>query len=199
MSYLDHAYERLQRYFAEGAWDLYDGVAVVPNSDLTVCDIILSVALNSQLDTRNKIWHVWQQKRAIEEALTRIPSTLSLSAEQVPWEDLFYLFEAFCSAKYAKEAVATKVLHKKRPALIPIYDRVVGEYFRPHIDARVWQRGGAAFLIQYMQLFRQELLTHEHEIDRLCALAAEQGWLITPVRMLEVLIWIEYDPLASYR
>jgi hypothetical protein len=159
MSFLDQAESRLHRYFTDGGWDLYDGVAVARDATITVSDLVLSVTLNSQLDTRNKVWHVWQHRSAIEQALTHIPPDLSLEADIIPWSELHNLFEQFCAIKYAKEAVATKVLHKKRPALIPVYDRFVGVYFQSAMDQQVWRKGGATFLIHYMRLFRDVVVS----------------------------------------
>jgi hypothetical protein len=199
MTILDHADQRLQRYFADGWWDIYDGVPTAHDATITVPDIVISVALNSQLDTRTKVWHVWQERAAIEQALARIPSDLSLEADDIPWLDLHTLFERFCAIKHAKEAVTTKILHKKRPALIPIYDRFVGAYFQSTFDPQVCRKRGAPFLVAYMQCFRAELRAYRSELHALCAAMAKNGWSLTPVRLLEVLIWMENEPKGYYR
>ncbi len=199
MPWLDHAPNRLHRYFADGWYDLYDGVVVAQDAQLTVCDLVLSVTLNSQLDTRNKVWHVWRQRAEVEQILARIPVDVSLQSATLPWDDLHALFAAFCGIRYAAEAVTTKVLHKKRPQLIPIYDRVLGEFFRPQIEPRIWRQGGAPFLITYMRLFRDLLVVHEREIAELTQFVTDAGWPVTPVRVLDVLLWMEMEPSGYYR
>ncbi len=82
----------------------------------------------------------------------------------------------FARFRYAAEAATTKVLHKKRPQIILIYDRVLGEFFRPQIAPRIWRQGGAPFLIVYMQLFHDMLLAHEREISELTQFVADAGW-----------------------
>jgi hypothetical protein len=199
MGYLDYAQDRLWRYFSDQQYDLYDGVPVAQDDTLTVSDLLVSVALNSQLNTRNKIWHVWKYKGAVEQILPRISSDISLDSDRIPWPEIHALFEAFCRIKYAKEAVATKILHKKRPRLIPIYDQYVWEHFERVVDHTLWRRGGAPFLISYMQAFREELITNKAIIADLHTFTHNQGWSITPVRILEVLIWIEYEPTKYYQ
>jgi hypothetical protein len=49
-----------------------------------------------------------------------------------------------------------------------------------------------------MQKFRDELKANLGRVDSLCEYAKNQGWIVTPVRMLEVLIWIECDPNKNY-
>ncbi|MDP9311136.1 MAG: DUF6308 family protein [Chloroflexota bacterium] len=122
-----------------------------------------------------------------------------LQSAILPWDDLHALFDAFCNIRYAAEAVTTKVLHKKRPQLIPIYDRVLGEFFRPQIAPRIWRQGGAPFLIAYMHLFRDLLVAHEREITELTQFVADAGWPVTPVRVLDVLLWMETEPSGYYR
>lgn len=111
MDLFDDAQNRLYRYFSNGCWELYDGVDVAQDAILTVCDIVLSVALNSRVDTRNKIWRIWQGKNYIEENLAKIPVNIFLESAIIPWGDLSCLFESFCRIKFVGEAVTTKILH----------------------------------------------------------------------------------------
>jgi hypothetical protein len=146
MSIFDDAEGKLQRYFSDGWWDIYDGAPAKCDSILTVSDIVLSVALNSKLDTRTKIWYVWKNRDGIEFALSKVPNDISLVSDNIPWQELNDVFGKFLTTKHAKESVTTKILHKKRPYLIPIFDKVVKEYFRTRIDPGLYKKLGAPFL-----------------------------------------------------
>src|SRR6202022_3985015 len=63
---------------------------------------------------------------AIGAALMRIPTRASLmaSGEEIPWAGLEQLLRAVAGIPEVGLPRATKVLHKKRPALIPILDEV---------------------------------------------------------------------------
>ncbi len=191
------AQDRLTRYFSNGGWEIYDGVEVNQDNHLTIYDIVLSVALNSRVN-RSTVWYLWQQKNSIEEALSKVPTHTCLDSEQVPWNELHVLFDRFCHIKSVKEAVTTKILHKKRPNLIPVYDSIVGEFFRPQMKD-VWYPGGAKFLIRYLEVFRNLMLNHKEEIHMLHSFLKERGWFVTPVRVLEVLIWIANEEKGEYR
>ena len=190
MQFLEDADHRLARYFENGYWDIYDGVTVAQDSCLTITDIIVSVGLNSQVDTRKKIWHIWQQKPLIDRALSKIPQNISLTETDIPWQELKELFKVFCQAKYAKGAVATKILHKKRPHLIPVYDKIIGDFFQKRMTSEQWNQQWHRFLVSYMQVFRELLLQYEPDILAIRDRAEKTGASITPVRTLEVLIWI---------
>lgn len=190
--------EKLSRYLSDGGWELYDGVETAQDSKLTVGDIVLSVTLNSRLNTRRQVWQVWKGKLPVEKALACIPVDASLEDAVIPWEELRNLFQAMCAIEDVAGAKATKILHKKRPYLIPIYDSILEGYCRKHIprwSSLSWADG----LIEYMKVFRADLLVNRNELHVLCDMMAARGWPITPVRAMEVSIWIEDEPNGEYR
>lgn len=190
--------EKLARYLSDGGWELYDGVKTAQDCELTIGDMVLSVTLNSRLNTRRQVWQVWKGKLAVEEALTRISADASLEDEVIPWEELRNLFQAMCAIEDIAGAKATKILHKKRPRLIPIYDSILEEYCKkriPRWSSLSWADG----LVEYMKVFRIDLLANRNNLHVLCDMMAARGWPITPVRAMEVLIWIEDEPNGEYR
>ncbi len=80
--------EKLVRYFSDGGWELYDGVRTAQDSVLTVPDIVISVTLNSRLNTRKQVWQVWKGRLSVENALAQIPTSASLEDEVIPWKEL---------------------------------------------------------------------------------------------------------------
>jgi len=77
---VEHVEEKLVNYLSDGGWELYDGVNTAQDSELTIGDIVLSVTLNSRLNTRKQVWQVWKGRLAVGEALVRIPTNISLIA-----------------------------------------------------------------------------------------------------------------------
>ena len=190
--------KKLAHYLSDGGWELYDGVKTVQDCELTVSDIVLSVTLNSRLNTRRQVWQVWKGRLAVEKALTRIPANASLEDEVIPWEELRNLFQAMCAIEDIAGAKATKILHKKRPNLIPIFDSILEEFYKnriPRWSSLSWADG----LVEYMKVFRADLLANRNGLHVLCDMMAARGWPITPVRAMEVLIWIETEPNGEYR
>jgi len=150
----------------------------------------------------NKIASVWldrQYKPAAEKALGQIPPDASLLDDNIPWESITELFDQFCSIKFVKIAVATKILHKKRPALIPMIDSVVNGFFKNEQPDFHCSKTPGDHIIRNMKYFRERLLACHDEIETLCDQVAAAGFPITPVRALEVLIWMALEPNGYYR
>jgi len=72
--------------FMKAEYELYDGVTVAEDSTLTLFDILLSIMMNSRLDTASKVQSIWKSKQAVEKALDRIPPDVSLEDELIPWD-----------------------------------------------------------------------------------------------------------------
>ncbi len=186
--------------FLRSEWLLYDGQPVSQDSQLELFDILVSIMTNSRLDTARKVWSVWNGRTEIEDALSEVPADIALTDPEIPWEKLGRLFDVFCGIKYAKEAVTTKVLHKKRPDLIPILDSVTCKHLHDCAGNPV-PRGASrgVYLVEYMKRFREQLLGCLPQITDLCGLAASLGMPITRIRALEILMWVELEPSGRYR
>jgi hypothetical protein len=188
------------RRFCDGEYALYDAVEVARDSTLTVHDILLSVAVNSGVDAKalNSIWH---GRRRLEQHLALIEPELDLADAdaQIPWDTIARMFEEFDHIRHAKLAVGSKILHKKRPALIPMMDEVVRRYYESaHPDFRwSWKCGPLAG--QLMRHFREDLLAARSHLEVLASSLAAEGHRLTPVRLLEMLIWTEKEPRGYYR
>ena len=89
-------------------------------------------------------------------------------------------------------AVATKMLHLKRPALIPICDShtvaMLGIPLKP--DANKEQRIAAG--LWACDVVRQAMHDNAAEMSALCDSLAEQTYPRTPVRVLDALLWLAY-------
>lgn len=174
-------------------------MAVQQDSMLTMYDILYSVLINSNI-RREGVWNFWDVREQVGAALAEIAddvSLLSLTEPEVPWDALECLFET-CTVPWVKLATATKVLHKKRPKLIPILDSVLQNYYCSVTDSILpdeeWEKG-----VWVMQRFRDDLLACECEINQLCNTLEEQARPLTPVRVLEALIWMEKEAKGHYR
>jgi hypothetical protein len=178
------------RRFLDAEWELYDGAPTKQDSKLTLFDILVSIMTNSRLDTAEKVRSIWNGRRCVEDALALLPPDVALTDDDVPWDALETLFGAFCGIRYAAEAVTTKILHKKRPNLIPIVDSVMMGYFGRCRDKPL--RGAPARrLVENLKIFRTQLLSCLPRIEDLRALDGIRRYRLTPVRALEILIWVE--------
>lgn len=195
---IKHADVKLLR-FLESEYELYDGIEAPHDVTLSLFDILLSVMMNSRLDTADKVRSIWKGKVPVEMALQGIPGDLALEGGDIPWDGLRTLFDAFCGIKWAGPAVATKILHKKRPHLIPIYDSVIACYLLEHNPkprARGWT--AAEIIVHDIQYFRELLLCSLDAVRVLSEMAGAHSFHVSPVRVLEILLWIDNEGMGHY-
>jgi Family of unknown function (DUF6308) len=91
-----------------------------------------------------------------------------------------------------KGSLIAKVLHRKRPDLIPLYDSRVLTFYRG--DAVPPARRGERSWREYMQLLvramRQDLRDNSEEFTRLAKIAPADGPRLTPLRVLDIVVWM---------
>lgn len=186
--------------FMRSEHELYDAVPVPQDSTLSLFDILLSITVNSRLDTATKVQSVWRNNGPVEEALAGIPAQIALEEENVPWNRLQVLFDRFCGIKFVGPAVSTKILHKKRPKLIPIFDNVISVYIRGcNEDPLPARASEGAKMVHGIKCFRKLLVGCLDQIQKLLVMPGMRRYPVSPVRALEVLLWIENEPSGYYR
>ncbi len=112
------------------AFELYDQVQIREDNELALCDIWLANGIGARIELKHFI-ELWKKREEIGEHLAKIPadvdlSDLSLDGKNL-WKDLKALFNA-CRCRGISYSRMTKILHKKRPRLIPIVDDDVVAY-----------------------------------------------------------------------
>jgi Family of unknown function (DUF6308) len=133
---------------------------------------------------------VLERRRKIEQALQAIALDASLagSADTVPWPALRELFDGFAGIRGVGLSKATKALHRKRPALIPMLDSVVQKYLEdddPGAQAPFGERALALVRGYKSDVDRNRvaLSTLRRELGR--------GRELSEVRILDLLIWAD--------
>lgn len=188
------------RRFCDGEYALYDAVCTPQDNELTVHDILLSVAVNSRLDAKG-LSSIWREKWRVEQHLRLLLPGLDLadSSTEIPWDTVVRMFEEFEHTRHAKLAVASKILHKKRPSLIPIMDYVIRRYYEQTYPSYAWSPKCGPLSGQLMRHFRQDLVAVQSQLQALASHLRAAGNPLTLVRLLEMLIWIEKEPKGHYR
>lgn len=89
-------------------------------------------------------------------------------------------------------AVATKMLHLKRPALIPICDSHTMTMLGIDLAAAASKQKRTAAGLLALDLVRQAARENENELARVGAYLSERGYPRTAIRVLDVLLWLAY-------
>lgn len=138
----------------------------------------------------SEIAAVLQRRRRIERALQAIATDASLAepGDTLPWPALGELFDAFEGIRGIGLSKATKTLHRKRPALIPMLDSVVQKYLADDDPG-----AQAPFAERALELVRG----YKNDLDRnhvaLSGIRRKIGRdrELSEVRILDLLIWAD--------
>jgi hypothetical protein len=170
------------------AWRLDVGEGSPPRSFAEI-DLRLANRAGARISA-GEIAAVLERRRKIERALRAIAFDASLlgSGDTVPWLALRQLFDAFAGIRGVGLSKATKSLHQKRPALIPMLDSVVQKYLAdddPGVQATFGERA-LALVRGYksdVDRNRTALSTVRRQLGR--------GRELSEVRILDLLIWAD--------
>ena len=170
------------------AWRLDIGVGSPPQSFGEI-DLRLANRGGARISA-SEIAAVLERRRKIERGLREIAADASLRTrdDTVPWPALRRLFDAFGGIRGVGFSKATKTLHPKRPALIPMLDSVVQKYLvddDPGAQAPFGERA-----IALVRGYKGDL---DRNSAALTALRAElgPGQELSEVRILDLLIWAD--------
>lgn len=194
------AYAR--RYLTDGsgwaypAYDAYDRDRAC--GPLTDADLLAPVLLNVSR-VRIKTYEALQAKRPeLDEHLARIPLNLDLAAAGPG--DLAVLGDMFAvldgpGVWGARGTVLAKVLHRKRPGFVPLYDEQVRRAYQdgpyPSVKrqrGRTWRE----FIVLYAGAVQADLRREANFWAEIAALAVDPP--ITALRALDIVAWWAGQP-----
>lgn len=183
---------------SDGSYQRYDRADVQQDDVLTDSDIRVANAIIARMSPR-VMAGISTRASAINAALARIPPSASLVADEadIPWAELVTLFRAMDDIPEVRLPRQTKVLHKKRPALIPILDSVVEGYLR-QVDAPRRAGDEAAYAVDLIRSYKRELDANLTALDSVRRELGQRGIDLTECRLLDLFIWAYsgvYTPL----
>jgi hypothetical protein len=99
------------------------------------------------------------------------------------------------AGKGVRGTIVSKVLHRKRPDLVPLYDSRIWTAYTaagaiPRVSHRTW--------VEFMELFcgqmRVDIGNNRDEFVALQKLAGDNGARLTLLRILDILVWMSSEP-----
>lgn len=181
----------------DGSYQNYDLAEVSYDDSLSERDIRVANRIIARMGP-DTVAAILSRAPAARAALARIPPGASLVDQDadIPWQAVNELYGAFEGLPGVGLPRLTKVLHKKRPALIPILDSVVDRYLvavEGPIAGGLGERGTALTraykaeidaCLPILRCVRDDLLA--------------DGVDLTECRLLDIYLWAysgQYDPL----
>jgi len=172
----------------DSSYTNYDLQLVPQDNVLRPEEIRLSHKMGARF-SNSLIENLLNRGNSITKALSQISLGLSIldSFEKIPWDVLEELFKT-CVMPGLGEANITKILHKKRPQLIPILDSVVQGYLGglPVTHSNVPQAPEKKIVFHIRQL------KQDADANRLTLLNLAEQFDLSVVRILDILIWTHF-------
>jgi hypothetical protein len=173
----------------DGSYRRYDLAPVKCDGVLTEADVRVANRIVARMPER-VVAAITARAPGVNRALADIPAEASLLAmeDDVPWVGLEHLLRAVANIDEVGLPRATKVLHRKRPALIPILDSVVVNYLRAverlprHVDL-------VASGLELIRAYKRELDANARPLRGLRAELRSRGVELTECRLLDLLLW----------
>lgn len=178
------------------AWPAYDGLVTNGSPALVSGDLLAPALLGAHVDAG--------RFSALQEMLPRLAGVADLppgaleDADDDTVDAVAALFGVLDEARYAgrgvRGTIVSKVLHRKRPDLVPIYDsRIFAAYTAPGVIERVPERSWVSFMGQLCRVMRADLQDTADRFAELEQVAAGRGAALSRLRILDVVVWMTME------
>lgn len=199
--------------FCTEEYAYYDGIPSRENNSIEPVDVLATVSMNSFVNNAEAVRRVHRgMAEHCNAHLATIPVDADLAfSDATLLASVRNLLAAALDTRGVLIPVATKVLHRKRRALVPMLDSVLIEHYRPGYVQKMQDKGTLGNLkhaykradiadraMDVMALFRQDLLAAQDELAALRLYLAADGFDLTQVRILELLVWMHCEPNQYY-
>ena len=163
----------------------YDGVNPDKIDEITDQDRTLANQIAARIG--EKVWHP-----LVHKPITEIGRWDLLCMSDLDWQARRSVIRSKLAVLLGCPGIGvarlTKALHRKRPDLIPICDRVLCKALT------ILQHNKADKIIECMEKLRQVGQRNLDALSKLRELTRNKGTELTELRILEILHWVEFGP-----
>ena len=174
------------------AYPAYDQLVTNGSAELVDGDLLAPALIGAHVDAGR--FMLLREMLPALEAVADLPSVALQDADDDHVLCVAGLFGMLDEPRYAgrgvRGTIVSKVLHRKRPDLVPIYDsRIFEAYTAPGGIPRATDRSWQDFMELLCMQMREDLQTEREAFTALERLAAEEGKPVTQLRILDILVW----------
>ncbi|MGY6499923.1 MAG: DUF6308 family protein [Acidimicrobiales bacterium] len=189
---VEHATDLVRRYCGLGwsggppetwAYRYYDLVESDSDS-VTQVDVLAASALHPGLARSDLAWF-WDRSAELDAWLAGLPGDVSLADAEAP--TLSRLDELADWSDGPALTLVSKVLHRKRPHLIPLVDRHILDWYRPVTSERSAPKAWASLL----RTMQHDLIDNRPTLDAIVhELGDELARPISHLRIVDIAVWM---------
>ena len=170
----------------------YDTLETNSTAGLVDGDLLAPILLGAHVDTGR--FTLLREMLPALEAVADLPEVALQDADDDHVLCVAGLFGILDEPRYAgrgiRGTIVSKVLHRKRPELVPLYDsRIFQAYTAPGAIPRSTDNAWAQFMAMLCTQMRDDLQAEAPAFAALEELAASEGSPVTQLRILDILVW----------
>jgi hypothetical protein len=174
------------------AYPAYDELVTNGSAELVDGDLLAPVLIGAHVDEGR--FALLRDMLPALEGVGDLPDVALQDADDDHVLCVAGLFGILDEPRYAgrgiRGTIVSKVLHRKRPDLVPLYDsRIFEAYTAPGALPRRTDRAWADFIADLCRQMRTDLRQEEKAFDELVRVAGGEGADLTRLRILDILVW----------
>lgn len=191
---IDNPEDILREYVdpaSDSAYPDYDRLVTNGRPDLVDADLLAPTLLGAPVDRAR--FRVLRDMLPQLRAVADLPPVALQDAGDADIEQVAALFDVLDTQRYRRAGVrgtvVAKVLHRKRPDLVPLYDSRIFEAYTLAAVRRVREQTWAAFLVELCAAMRHDLRREATRFAELEEQCIDLGAPLTRLRILDILVW----------
>lgn len=174
------------------AYPAYDCLVTNGSTELVDSDLLAPALMGVDLDRAR--FSLLREMLPSLEAVADLPPVALQDADDDHVLCVAGIFGLLDEPRYAgrgvRGTIVSKVLHRKRPDLVPLYDsRIFEAYTAPGAVPRAQHRSWQAFMALLCTQMRNDLRAEQDAFAQLELLAADHDAPVTRLRILDILVW----------
>jgi hypothetical protein len=174
------------------AYPAYDTLVTNGSAELVDGDLLAPALMGVDLDRAR--FRLLREMLPALEGVADLPPVALQHADDDHVLCVAGIFGMLDEPRYAgrgvRGTIVSKVLHRKRPDLVPLYDsRIFEAYTAPGAVPRSTDRSWQQFMALLCMQMRADLRAEAEAFRELERLAADNGTPVTQLRILDVLVW----------
>ena len=178
------------------AYPAYDTLETNSTASLVDGDLLAPMLLGAHVDASR--FALLREMLPALEAVADLPEVPLQDADDDHVLCVAGLFGILDEPRYAgrgiRGTIVSKVLHRKRPELVPLYDsRIFEAYTAPGAIPRSTDHAWQQFMALLCTQMRDDLQAEAAAFTALEELAAAEGTPVTQLRILDILVWRTAD------
>lgn len=178
------------------AWPAYDTLVTNGSVELVAGDLLAPTLLGSTVDATR--YAVLAELMPALSKVADLPPVSLQDADDAAIDAVAALFTVLDDERLRRRGVRgtviSKVLHRKRPDLVPLYDsRVYAAYTAARSVPREAHHSWQEFMGLLCRQMREDLRLEDRAFAELEQRAGERGADLTRLRLLDIVVWMALE------